>query len=458
MTAIWPFIADLAASVRRGERRAASTAALALARIEKHNPKIKAFTRVLADRALGQAEQIDAAVARGEDPGPLAGVPFAVKDLFDVEGIPTTAGARRLIDAPPADADAALIRRLTGAGAILVGTLNMDEFAYGFSTVNTHFGTTRNPHDEARLAGGSSGGSAAAVAAEIVPFALGSDTNGSVRVPSSLCGVFSVRPTHGSLPLDGVFPFVDELDTVGAFARSSADARLVHEVMLGQSFQMQSAINVKAGVLQGFFREGIEPLVLEAVDQVADALGAMPVELTQAAKARSAAFLLTSAQGGRRHLASLQEDAESFDDGTRDRLLAGALLPEGTETAALKTAQPFTDELKALFQTVNVLITAATPVPAPRIDEETIMINGAAVNARAHLGMMTQPFGISGVPALSVPVRSNECTMPIGVQIVAQRGQEALLFAVAKHLEDLGVAGVPSAPEFAAFPPMKETA
>ncbi|MEM6748159.1 MAG: AtzE family amidohydrolase [Pseudomonadota bacterium] len=458
MSSVWPSIQDLASSVRRGERSAVDVTALALARIDQHNAHIGAFTCVLSTQAMDQVRKIDGLVAAGQDPGPLAGVPFAVKDLFDVKGLTTTAGAKRRVDAPPAADNAALVQRLIDAGAVLVGKLNMDEFAYGFSTVNAHFGTTRNPHDLERLAGGSSGGSAAAVAAELVPFALGSDTNGSVRVPASLCGVIGLRPTHGSLPLDGVFPFVDELDTVGAFTRSSDDAQLIHEAMAGQALDAAVTGGLRAGVLQGFFCEGIDPSVLAAVDRVAAALRATPVELSESARARSAAFLLTSAQGGRRHLDSLREDPLSFDDGTRDRLLAGALLPEGTESAALAAAQPFADQLAALFETVDVLVTATTPVRAPRIDDETITINGQAVNARAHLGMMTQPVGLSGVPALSLPIRIPEGDLPIGVQIVADRGREALLFAVAKELESDGIVAAPSAAGFADLSPMRESA
>ncbi|MEM7741326.1 MAG: amidase family protein, partial [Pseudomonadota bacterium] len=240
-------------------------------------------------------------------------------------------------------------------------------------------------------------------------------------------------------PMEGVFPFVDELDTVGAFARTADDVRTVQQVMLGHDFGSVEIDHVRVGVLQGFFREGIDPAVLQAVDRVAEELGAKPVELPAAAQARSASFLLTAAQGGRRHLDALREDPSSFDDGTRDRLLAGALLPQGTEAAALSAAQPFAEQLAALFEEVDLLVTPATPVPAPRIDEETIVIGGQTVNARAHLGMMTQPFGLSGVPSLSLPVPGSIGTLPIGVQMIANHGKEGLLFAVAGLLEKAGI-------------------
>ena len=216
---------EIAAAVRAGTRTAASVAAEALEqlRADRHG----AVTRVLAERALAEAAAVDARIARGEYPGLLAGVPYAVKDLFDVAGLPTTAGSASRAKAAPAKADADAIRRLKAAGAVLCATLNMDAFAYGFATVNADYGTTRNPHDPARLAGGSSGGSAAVVAAGLVPFSLGSDTNGSVRVPASLCGLYGLKPAHGSLPLAGTFPFAESFDDVGPFTTSLADMALV---------------------------------------------------------------------------------------------------------------------------------------------------------------------------------------------------------------------------------------
>ncbi|MFD2782024.1 amidase family protein [Novosphingobium pokkalii] len=195
---------EQAAAVRSGQVRAVDLAQAALARLaaDRH----VAVTRLLPARALDEAARVDALVAQGRDPGPLAGVPYGVKDLFDVAGEVTTAGSAVRAGAAPASADAESVRRLAQAGAVLVATLNMDEFAYGFATINARHGTTRNPHDPARLAGGSSGGSAAVVAAGHLAFALGSDTNGSIRVPASLCGLYGLKPTHADLPLDGTFP------------------------------------------------------------------------------------------------------------------------------------------------------------------------------------------------------------------------------------------------------------
>src|SRR3954463_1815490 len=200
-------LSAVAAGVRNGEVSATEVVHAALARIETLDSGLNCFTAVTAERALAEAASVDAIRAAGGDPGPLAGVPYAVKNLFDVNGLTTLAGARINAEHAPATRDAVLVQRLTAAGAVLVGALNMDEYAYGFTTENTHYGATRNPHARECIAGGSSGGSAAAGRAGLVPLTLGSDTNGSIRVPSSLCGVFGLKPTFGRLPRTGTYPF-----------------------------------------------------------------------------------------------------------------------------------------------------------------------------------------------------------------------------------------------------------
>ncbi|MFY8210839.1 MAG: amidase family protein, partial [Caulobacter sp.] len=216
-------VVEIAGEVRAGRVTARAVTEATLSRIQRLDSGINAFTAVTEARALAAAEAVDADLAAGRPVGPLAGVPFAVKNLFDIAGLPTLAGSKIRRDAAPPSQDATLVQHLTAAGAVLVGALNMDEFAYGFVTENAHDGPVRNPHDPTRIAGGSSGGSAAAVAAGLVPLTLGSDTNGSIRIPAGLCGVFGLKPTYGRLSRQGVFPFVESLDHVGPFARSVED-------------------------------------------------------------------------------------------------------------------------------------------------------------------------------------------------------------------------------------------
>ncbi|MGH7355151.1 MAG: amidase family protein, partial [Candidatus Rokuibacteriota bacterium] len=222
----------IAAAVRAGTMRARDVVAAALDRIAAR-ATLNAFTRVLGDAALADADAVDRRLATGGDPGPLAGVPFAVKNLFDIAGLPTLAGSKINAGLPPAARDATAVARLRAAGAVLVGALNMDEYAYGFSTENTHYGPTRNPHDPTRIAGGSSGGSAAAVAAGLVPLALGTDTNGSIRVPGALCGVFALKPTFGRVSRAGVVPLAWSFDHAGPFARHVADLAAAFDAIQG---------------------------------------------------------------------------------------------------------------------------------------------------------------------------------------------------------------------------------
>ncbi len=334
----------LAASVRGGEHSALAVVHATLARIAARNGAINAFTAVTRDRALTEAAAVDAALAAGRDPGPLAGVPFAVKNLYDVAGLPTVAGSQIDRDRTPAVRDAALVRRLSSAGAILVGALNMDEYAFGFSTENSHYGATRNPHDVMRIAGGSSGGSAAAVAASMVPLTLGSDTNGSIRVPAALCGVFGLKPTYGRLSRAGLRLFAASLDHGGPFARSVDDLALAYDVLQGPDAEdpacntrpaeparpvlHQGLDGIRLAVADGHFtRQGV-PEVFAATEHVASALGASRrVELPGAGLARAAAMIVTSVEGAELHLPDLIARAAAFDPMTRARFLAGALVP-----------------------------------------------------------------------------------------------------------------------------------
>lgn len=384
------------------------------------------------------------ATARPTGDGPLKGVTFAVKDLFDIAGLPTTAGAKMRIDAEPAVRDAEVVARLKAAGAGLVGTLNMDEYAYGFATVNAHFGTTKNPYDLERLAGGSSGGSAAAVAAGLVPLALGSDTNGSIRVPASLCGVWGMRPAEGAVPLDGVFPFVDLLDTAGPFTRSVRDLRTAYEVMSATTLATSSAMP-RVGRLTGFFSRGASDDALAAVDAVAGSAPA--VELPLAEAARSAAFLITAANGGAAHLATLRHRAMEYDPAVRDRLIAGAMLPAAVLLQAMALRALWRKAVARLLDDYDILIAPATPVTAPRIDDGTIQLDGRAVSARANLGIYAQPISLAGVPVISAPVK--RAGLPIGVQVITAPGREALAFDFCQALEEAGILGFTPPPAFA---------
>src|SRR5919198_2666206 len=233
MDTAWTHASDIAAAVSDGRTSASAVVRAALARIAVDDTVLNAFTAVLEDRALAKARATDAARLDGRPLGPLAGVPFAVKNLFDIAGLPTLAGSKINRDRTPAERDATLIARLEAGRAVLVGALNMGEYAYDFTGENVHDGASRNPHDVARMTGGSSGGSGGAVAGGLVPIALGSDTNGSIRVPASLCGIFGLKPTYGRLSRAGSFPFVDALDHLGPMARTADDLAVSFDAMQG---------------------------------------------------------------------------------------------------------------------------------------------------------------------------------------------------------------------------------
>lgn len=447
---------EIAAQVRDGDATARAITEATLASIEKRDGALNAFTAVTADRALAAADAVDVQRAAGDALGPLAGVPFAVKNLFDIEGLPTLAGSKIRRDAAPPSRDATLVQRLTAAGAILVGALNMDEFAYGFVTENAHDGPVRNPHDPTRIAGGSSGGSAAAVAAGSVPLTLGSDTNGSIRIPAGLCGVFGLKPTYGRLSRQGVFPFVESLDHVGPFARTVEELALAYDVLQGpdpegdaicvrEAEPLSSRLDalteqpLRVGVLGGWFQQGAFPEVLEALDQVAQALSAdTGVILDGAQAARAAAFCLTAFEGGELHHADLAARAMDYDPAVRDRLLAGALLPEGVAEAARRYRTTFRDQVAEVFQRYDVLLAPASVCPAPPIGQATMEMDGVPVSVRKNLGAFTQPISYIGLPVVAAPV-NRPGQLPIGVQIIAPPWREDLAFGAALRLQRAGV-------------------
>jgi 1-carboxybiuret hydrolase len=444
----------IAADIAGGIRTATETIEAALARIAKLNPKVNAFTAVTTDRAIARAGEIDAARTQGKTLGALAGVPFAVKDLYDVAGLATLAGSKINQERPPASRDATLVERLEAAGAVLVGALNMGEYAYDFTGENIHYGPSRNPHDLNRMTGGSSGGSGAAVGAGIVPITLGSDTNGSIRVPASFCGVFGLKPTYGRLPRTRTFPFVSSLDHLGPFARNVRDLALAYEAMQGPDDEDPAAAKrgiepvlpaldrgietlrvAKAG---GYFRRGAAAEVLQAFDTVAEALGAsQEIELPEVQRARGAAFIITASEGAALHLGRLRNSAAGFEPAIRDRLIAGAMIPAPFVLTAQKFRRWFQTQMKKLFESVDAIIAPATPCTAPLIGEKFLNLDGVEVPLRANIGIYTQPISFIGLPVVAVPVPL--MPMPAGIQIIAPAWREDIALTIAHDLERRGV-------------------
>jgi aspartyl-tRNA(Asn)/glutamyl-tRNA(Gln) amidotransferase subunit A len=454
----WASAGEIAAAVAAGRTTAVDAVEAALARIAARNRALNAFTAVLAERARAQARAVDLARAKGEPLGPLAGVPFAAKNLFDVAGLPTLAGSKINRERAPAARDAALIERLEAAGGVLVGALNMGEYAYDFTGENVHDGPSRNPHDLARMTGGSSGGSGAAVAGGLVPLALGSDTNGSIRVPASLCGLFGLKPTYGRLSRARSFPFVGSLDHVGPLARTTRDLALAYDAMQGHDPDdpvcarrpvepalpalARGIAGLRIAVAGGYFRRGAMPEAIAAVDQVARALGATrEVELPEAQRARAAAFVITTAEGASLHLERLRTRAHDFDPAVRDRFIAGALVPAALVERAQKFRRWYRARVLELFGDVDVILAPATPSTAPAIGQQTFVLDGVETPVRANIGIFTQPISFIGLPVVAVPVPLSP--LPIGVQIIAAPWREDVALGVAATLEQMGVVKVP---------------
>jgi AtzE family amidohydrolase len=450
--------AEIAQGVAGRKLSALQVTEAALARIAKHNPTLNAFTDVTADRARAKACSIDAAIAAGKSAGPLAGVPFAVKNLFDVQGLPTRAGSKINRDLAAAKRDATLIQRMEAAGAVLVGALNMGEYAYDFTGENVHDGPSRNPHDLTRMTGGSSGGSGGAVGGGLVPLALGSDTNGSIRVPSSFCGIFGLKPTYGRLSRARSFPFVFSFDHLGPFARNVGDLALAYDAMQGpdpddaacttrptepvSALLSQDIGGLRIAVAGGYFQKNVFPEAVEAVARVARALGtARTVEIPEAGRARAAAYVITAAEGASLHLDRLRKRPDDFDPAVRDRLLAGAMIPAPLVDRAQKFRRWYRARVLEIFKSVDVIIAPATPCVAPKLGQVTFVLDGVELPVRANIGIHTQPISFIGLPVVAVPVPLEP--MPIGVQIIAAPWREDIALRVARALERAGVVAAP---------------
>ncbi|MBI2769226.1 MAG: AtzE family amidohydrolase [Burkholderiales bacterium] len=448
----------LVRGIAGGELSAVEALENCIARIEATDARVNAFTGKSYERARREAAVIDRMRAHGDILPPLAGLPYAVKNLFDIEGEVTLAGSKINRGHAPARADAFLIQRLRAAGAVLVGSLNMDEYAYGFTTENTHYGPCHNPHSLGRIAGGSSGGSGAAVAAGQVPLALGSDTNGSIRVPASLCGVWGLKPTFGRLSRRGSYPFVHSLDHLGPLADSVEGLALSYDALQGADTldpgchathvqpvagELKRGIaGLRIGMLGGYFMEHAAPPARAAAKSAATALEVLEVvDWPEPALARAAAFITGASEGGALHLEDLRTRPDDFEPLSVDRFLAGALQPAAWYMRAQRFRRVYRDKVNALFKDWDVLVAPATPVSAPEIGTEWLDINGRQLPCRPSVGLLTQPISFAGCPVVAAPLwPEGTGGMPIGVQLIAAPWREDLALRAGWALQAAGLA------------------
>jgi aspartyl-tRNA(Asn)/glutamyl-tRNA(Gln) amidotransferase subunit A len=444
--------------VKAGRVTAATVVEDALARITARDPVLNSFTDVLSERARKRAAAIDKAKRKG----PLAGVPFAVKNLFDVKGLPTRAGSKINRELAPATQDQPLIARLEAAGAVLIGALNMGEYAYDFTGENVHDGNAHNPHDLTRMAGGSSSGSGGAVAGGLVPLSLGSDTNGSIRVPASFCGLFGLKPTYGRLTRARTFPFVASFDHLGPLSRSVRDLSVAYDAMQGPDPEdpvcadrpaeptlgklTRGTKGLRIAVAGGYFGKGAFPEACTAMDRVAAALHAnTEVEIPEAARARAAAYIITASEGASLHLERLRRRAADYDPATRDRLIAGAMIPAALVIAAQKFRRWYQGEVLKLFERYDAILAPATPCTAPAIGQKTFVLDGVELPVRPSIGIYTQPISFIGLPVVAVPIVPVP-PMPIAVQVIARPWREDIALRIAFALEQAGVCVAPRPP------------
>ncbi|QBR02661.1 amidase family protein [Paraburkholderia pallida] len=436
---------SLAHEVRAGRASAEALVRAALADIAARDAQHNAVSMIFEARALDDARRVDAAVRAGRDPGPLAGVPFLVKSNFDVAGYTTVAGSPARLALPPAQADATLVARLCAAGAVPLGATHMDELACGATGENPHFGAVRLPTDPTRMTGGSSSGSAAAVAAGYVALALGSDTNGSIRAPAALCGVWGVKPDNGRLAMQGCLPYATSLDVAGGFARSFGDLVALYEALLGaqghaEAARVRAAISsqqpLRVAVLTGGFEQFADAHARRAVQRAAacfEHAEPEPVEEALLEDARAAALTVSNYELARAHRTLLNADPSHVSERLRARIVTGLSTNEAAYARALVQRATWCEHMSPLFARYDVLIAPATPCAAPRFADATVDVNGTALEPAKMLGRLTQPISFAALPVVSVPCHAPG-ELPSGMQLIGAPGTLAACFAAARRI------------------------
>ncbi|HTI50961.1 MAG TPA: amidase [Planctomycetaceae bacterium] len=445
---------DIAAAVQSRRRSALEFADEALARAAAHQEKFRPFIRVTPELARDQARRVDERIKAGEKL-PLAGVPFAVKDLFHFAGLPTTYGSRVFADAVQTET-ATSIQKLISAGAVLIGKLNLHECAFGFTGENPHFGDCRNPWDPARIPGGSSSGSAVAIALGICPLTLGSDTGGSIRLPAALCGVTGLKPTYGRVSRTGGYPLSWTMDHVGPLARTAAETAIALRVLAGHDASDESSSRrsvpdypaeigarlrgLKVAVMHQWFFEALDPEVASAVTQALDtvkSLGATLVEvhLPHLEEALGAHRAIIFPEASAFHQSYLAGRAPQYGDDIRPLLLGGQFLPAVDYLQALRVRRRIRREWAQVFDGIDALATPTSPITAPNFGAQTADLPGGPKPlVRAFLDL-TLPFNLSGHPALSVPCGFSQAGLPIGLQLVGKPFGESALLRIAHQYQ-----------------------
>ncbi|BDG59139.1 amidase [Caldinitratiruptor microaerophilus] len=448
-------ISELAPLLRGRQVSPVEVTEAVLARIEALEPQLNAHITVLADAARESARAAEAEILRGNYRGPLHGVPIGLKDLYDVAGVPTTAGTRALDGYVPRQ-DATAVRRLREAGAVLVGKHNLHEIAFGATGANPHYGPSRNPWDRERHTGGSSSGTAAAVAAGMCHAGLGSDTGGSIRIPAALTGLVGLKPTYGRVSRRGVIPLAWSLDHAGPLSRTVADAALVLAAIAGHDPDDPTSIaapvpdyaaaldrdvrGLRIGVPEEYYFEYVQPDVRAAVlaaVQVLEELGAVrvPVSLPTTAVVPAIHTPIIAAEAASWHARRLREEPGGYGPEVRTRLQAGALLPAAAYVLAQRLRSRLRREYAAVLARVDVVATPAVPVPAPRLGESEVQVEGRTLEVRSALVRLTSPLDHTGLPAVTVPCGQAKGGLPVGLQFFGRPLDEVTVLRAAAAYE-----------------------
>lgn len=412
-----------------------------LAQIAKLNPVLNAFITVTADSALAEAEALDRELARSIDRGPLHGIPIAHKDLMWTKGVRTTSGSKIYADFVP-DRDAAVVTRLADAGAVMVGKAGLHELAYGITSDNPHFGTIRNPRNRDHSPGGSSGGSAVAVATGMAFLATGTDTGGSVRVPASYCGIAGLKPTYGLVDRDGVQPLGFSLDHVGPMARTAGDLRVGLDAMAGAARRKPAPPlrQIRVGMPENFYFDTVMADVAKAVRETAQVAEGLGIQVTLVRVPDIDAFntavlviLLSEAAAVHQKYLDRRTDFGSDVLGLLDQ---GTLVPAMDYVNAQRLRKRLRNEFHALFGSIDCLFTPATPITAPRIGQSEITLNGATYDTRMLTTRFARGINALGFPALVIPCGMSGEGLPIGLQMIARPFEDNLVLALGEALED----------------------
>jgi aspartyl-tRNA(Asn)/glutamyl-tRNA(Gln) amidotransferase subunit A len=438
-------LAEAATAIQSGALSPVALTGTYLERIEHLNPVLNAFITLTADSARAEAR----AAQEGTGPsGPLRGIPIALKDLFDTAGVRTSAASKILAHRVP-ERDATVTARLRAAGAVLLGKLNMHEFAYGVSNDNPHHGPARNPWNTERIPGGSSGGSGVAIAAGLCLGTLGSDTGGSIRIPSSLCGITGIKPTYGRVSRAGVLPLSWSMDHVGPMARTVRDCAILLGVIAGHDPNDPASAGelvpdyldgledgvrgLRIGLPRRYFFEQVDDPVLAAIEAAADRLRAegadvRDVDIDQIELAAIAGATILVSEAAAYHQRWLRERPSDYGEDVRQRLLTGELYPATAYINAQRVRTVMRDSFLRTLSDVDLLLAPATPITAPPIA-------GFSTDVRANLTRFTTPINLVGLPSLSLPCGFDANNLPIGMQLIGRPFDEALVFRAGRAFE-----------------------